>query len=82
MSIIKLKRARNIKIKGKKIIKNSGIIDNSLIEYINESFSEDFVIKMKKGYEDMAELNLEYAEIGCEYMLEDVNEYEAWICGV
>ena len=38
--------------------------------------------KMKMGYKEMAEINLEYSKLGSEYMLDDVNEYEAWICGV
>ena len=37
---------------------------------------------MKRGYIEMAEINLGYSMIGSEYMLDDVNEYEAWICGV
>ena len=42
----------------------------------------DFEEMMKRGYIEMAEINLEYSMIGSEYMLDDVNEYEAWICGV
>ena len=61
---------------------SSTIFDNSLILYNDEIILNDFEIKMKKGYEYMAKLNLEYSESGCEYMLDDVDEYEAWICGV
>ncbi|NSA20359.1 hypothetical protein FHU25_004432 [Clostridium saccharobutylicum] len=57
-------------------------MEKSLIQYINEGISAEFERIMKKGYEDMAEINLEYSKIGFEYMLDDVNEYEAWICGV
>ena len=66
----------------KKIKKNSRVMNNSLILYNDEIILNDFEIKMKKGYEYMAKLNLEYSESGCEYMLDDVDEYEAWICGV
>ena len=85
MSIINLNDMKNKKIsdiKNNKIKKSSGIMEKSLIQYINEGFSADFEKLMKKGYKDMAEINLEYSKLGFEYMLDDVNEYEAWICGV
>jgi CopG family transcriptional regulator/antitoxin EndoAI len=85
MSIIKLNNIKNKKmrdIENNKIKKSSGIMEKSLIQYINEGFSAEFEILMKTGYRDMAEINLEYAKLGFEYMLDDVNEYEAWICGV
>jgi len=85
MSIINLNNMKNKKIKdikNNKIKKSSGIMEKSLIQYINEGFSADFERLMKKGYKDMAEINLEYSKLGFEYMLDDVNEYEAWICGV
>ena len=85
MSIIKLNNIKNKKIrdiKNNKIKKSSGIMEKSLIQYINEGLSADFEKIMKKGYQEMAEINLEYSKLGFEYMLDDVNEYEAWICGV
>ena len=85
MSIINLNNIKNKKmryIENNKIKKSSGIMEKSLIQYINEGFSADFERLMKKGYKDMAEINLEYSKLGFEYMLDDVNEYEAWICGV
>jgi CopG family transcriptional regulator/antitoxin EndoAI len=85
MSIIKLNNMKNKKsrdIENNKIKKSSGIMEKSLIQYINEGFSADFEKIMKKGYQEMAEINLEYSKLGFEYMLDDVNEYEAWICGV
>lgn len=66
----------------KKLEKNSRFIEDSLIEYTDKEFSMDFIKKMEKGYKEMAEINLEYSRLGSEYMLDDVNEYEAWICGV
>ena len=85
MSIINLNNMKNKKmrdIENNKIKKSSGIMEKSLIQYINEGFSADFEKIMKKGYQEMAEINLEYSKLGFEYMLDDVNEYEAWICGV
>lgn len=66
----------------KKLEKNSRFIEDSLIEYSDEELLIDFVKQMEKGYKEMAEINLEYSKLGSEYMLDDVNEYEAWICGV
>jgi len=85
MSINNLNIMKNTKIKNiknNKIKKSSGIMEKSLIQYINEGFSADFETLMKNGYQEMAEINLEYSKLGFEYMLDDVNEYEAWICGV
>ena len=85
MSIINLNNIKNKKnrdIENNKIKKSSGIMEKSLIQYINEGFSADFEKIMKNGYQEMAEINLEYSKLGFEYMLDDVNEYEAWICGV
>lgn len=70
------------KINNDNFEKNSGVMEKLLILYINDGISADFEDIMKKGYEEMAEINLEYSKIGFEYMLDDVNEYEAWICGV
>ena len=80
MSSLKLNTIKSMK--SNKFKKNSGVMEKSLILYINEGTSYDFEEIMKKGYEDMAEINLEYSKVGFEYMLDDVNEYEAWICGV
>lgn len=82
MSIINLNKVKNIKINSNKIRKSSRVKDSSVIEYIDENISSDFEKVMKKGYIEMAEINLEYSMIGSEYVLDDVNEYEAWICGV
>ena len=82
MSIIDLNKLKNVKINDKKIIKSSRVNESSLIQCIDEDISAEFEEAMKKGYIEMAEINLEYSMIGSEYMLDDVNEYEAWICGV
>ena len=83
MSVVNLNNVKNDKVdKKNKIKKSSGIMESSLIQYISEGFSADFEEIMKKGYQEMAEINLEYSGLGFEYLLDDVNEYEAWICGV
>lgn len=68
--------------KYEEIKKNSRVRKIPLIVYSDEKNLEDFEQNMKKGYEDMAQINLEYSKCGFECMLDDVNEYEAWICGV
>ena len=83
MSVTNLSNMKKNKVNKKdKIKKSSGIMESSLIQYINDGFSADFEEIMKNGYQDMAEINLEYSRLGFEYMLDDVNDYEAWICGV
>lgn len=83
MSVINLSNVKNNKVdKKNKTKKSSGIMERSLIQYISEGFSTDFEEIMKNGYQEMGEINLEYSRLGFEYLLDDVNEYEAWICGV
>ena len=77
MSLLNIRSNRD-----KKLEKNSRFIEDSIIEYSDENLTNDFINKMKMGYREMAEINLEYSKLGSEYMLDDVNEYEAWICGV
>ena len=60
----------------------SEIVREAIRFYLRERKRTLIVEQMKKGYIEMAEINLEYSMIGSEYMLDDVNEYEAWICGV
>ena len=82
MSRINLDNIKSLKIDNKKITKSSRVNDDSLIQCIDEDISVDFEEIMKRGYIEMAEINIEYSIMGSEYMLDDVNEYEAWICGV
>ena len=64
-------------------IKKSRKIKESLIIYSEQNkLSKSEIIEMKKGYEYMAKINLEYSQLGSECMLDDIGEYEAWICGV
>ncbi|MBP1890424.1 CopG family transcriptional regulator/antitoxin EndoAI [Clostridium moniliforme] len=51
-----------------------------LIVYIDKQNSEERERLMKKGYEDMAILNLKLA-IMTDHELDDVNDYETWLCG-
>ncbi|WP_244833963.1 hypothetical protein [Clostridium sp. BJN0001] len=70
------------KIVTEKNEKNSGIFDNQLISYSNDYIQEsDFFEKMKNGYIEMSQIDLEYSGIGFDYFLDDVTQYEAWICG-
>ena len=82
MSIIDFNKMKNVKINSNDTRKSSRVNDESLIQCIDEEISANFEEIMKKGYIEMAEINLEYSMIDSEYMLDDVNEYEAWICGV
>ncbi len=64
-------------------IKKSRKIKESLIIYSEQNkLSKSEIIEMKKGYEYMAKINLECSQLGSEYTLDDIDEYEAWICGV
>ena len=65
-----------------KIKKNSQFIDCSIIEYNEETINEDILNFMKKGYMEMAEINLEFSKIPFECESANINEYENWLCGV
>lgn len=65
-----------------KIKKNSQFIDCSIIEYNEETINEDILNFMKKGYIEMAEINLEFSKIPFECESANINEYENWLCGV
>lgn len=65
-----------------KIKKNSQFNGGKLISYIESVKNEDLYEWMKKGYEEMASINLEYAEEACSLGLHDELEYETWLCGV
>ncbi|GAA0121668.1 MAG: CopG family transcriptional regulator [Clostridium argentinense] len=57
--------------------KNSEFIDETIILYIEEENSIDFIETMKQGYLSMSELNLEIAEFGFEQDVCDFIEYES-----
>ncbi len=65
--------------------KKSEFMSDSIIVYIDDTIEDmslvDFEYSMIKGYQDMAELNLELSRDGVEKLLSDINEYEIWLCG-
>ena len=61
-----------------KNIKNSKLFQDDLI-VCNED--RNIIETMKKGYQEMAKINLQLAmDNECELM--EVKEYETWLCGV
>ncbi|NKF06758.1 hypothetical protein J1C67_07280 [Clostridium gasigenes] len=62
--------------------KKSKFIECSLIEYNEQKYKASFLILMEKGYKEMAEINLEIANIPFECGNANINEYENWLCGV
>ena len=54
---------------------------DNVILYIDDKFNKDMEKVMKKGYKEMAFINLQLASM-TERELVDVNDYEAWLCGV
>ncbi|CAM2883357.1 ribbon-helix-helix domain-containing protein [Hathewaya histolytica] len=57
-------------------IKKSKFIREAIILYIEETKKLKLQEQMKKGYEEMAEVNLQYCELGFENYNEELNEYE------
>lgn len=68
--------------------KNSKYIGGDLIVYSKEGYEGEFCELMKKGYEEMAQINLELSSSIClskdldKYNFDDINEYEKWLFGV
>lgn len=54
---------------------------DSLIVYIDRENNKEIEDIMKKGYQEMALLNLQLA-LMTEHELVDVDDYETWLCGV
>jgi CopG family transcriptional regulator/antitoxin EndoAI len=57
--------------------KRSEFIEEAVILYIEEKKRLSFIEQMKKGYNDMAQLNLEMSEFGLDNFEKELNEYEA-----
>lgn len=57
--------------------KKSEFITEAIILYIEEIKRLNLIEQMKKGYSDMAELNLQMSEIGINSYVNELNEYEA-----
>lgn len=62
--------------------KNSQLNKASLISYIEEDDKASLIEWMKRGYKEMAKLNLEICESGFASDFNDANEYESWLFGV
>lgn len=61
--------------------KNSQFNDYKLISY-KEREKKDLYDWMRKGYEEMASINLNYAEENSIGLYDELIEYETWLCGV
>lgn len=61
------------------IQKNSRANHSNSIEYNEDKNKPDYVNAMKKGYLEMAQLNLKIAIEGDFY---DIGNYETWLSGV
>lgn len=57
--------------------KRSEFIREAIILYIEEKKKLNEISQMGKGYIEMAELNIEFAEMGFSCDMADLNEYEA-----
>ncbi|MCR6513913.1 MAG: hypothetical protein ACRDCB_07670 [Clostridium sp.] len=60
--------------------KSSKYNSDNVILYINDTLSDETIELMRQGYEEMSLINLELASM-TENELNDVNEYETWLCG-
>ena len=56
--------------------KRSEFIREAIILYIEEKKKLNYIDEMKQGYLEMAELNLEIANMGFEIDIKDFKEYE------
>ncbi|AWZ47635.1 CopG family transcriptional regulator [Clostridiaceae bacterium 14S0207] len=56
--------------------KKSEFIREAIIVYIEETKKQSIQEQMKKGYEEMAELNIEYCQLGFQNYKEELEEYE------
>lgn len=59
--------------------KRSEFFREAIILYIKERKNQIKLDEMKKGYEEMANINREYAEQGFEQDIKDLKEYEAML---
>lgn len=57
--------------------KRSEFIREAIILYIEKKKESGFIDEMKRGYVEMAKLNLEISEMGLEKDFNDFSEYEA-----
>ncbi len=76
-----MSKSKEFKKNLKKIQSNSGFINYKLIS-CSKSKNNDLLEWMKKGYQEMASINLGYAEEVVAAEFYDELEYERWLCGV
>lgn len=57
--------------------KNQCQIDkNNIILYIENDFNQEDI---ENGYQEMAQINLEFSQLSCAYDLNECSEYESWL---
>jgi CopG family transcriptional regulator / antitoxin EndoAI len=59
--------------------KKSQFIREAIILYIEERKKLEYIENMKKGYEEMAQINLEISEMGYAEDQKHLEEYEVWL---
>ncbi|OPJ65102.1 CopG family transcriptional regulator [Clostridium oryzae] len=59
--------------------KNSQFIKEAIILYIEQRKKIEYLEKMKKGYIEMADINVEMADMGCSDDFKSLQEYEVWL---
>jgi CopG family transcriptional regulator/antitoxin EndoAI len=59
--------------------KKSQFIRDAIILYIEERKKLNYIDNMKKGYMEMAQINLEISEMSCAEDLKSLQEYEVWL---
>lgn len=59
--------------------KKSQFIKDAIILYIEERKKIKNIEDMKKGYMEMAQMNLEISEMSCAEDLKCLDEYEVWL---
>jgi CopG family transcriptional regulator/antitoxin EndoAI len=59
--------------------KKSQFIRDAIILYIEERKKLNYIENMKKGYMEMAQINLEISEMSCAEDLKSLQEYEVWL---
>ena len=68
--------------------KNRKYIKENLIKYDEKKYEGEFLELMRIGYEEMSDINLElskaidFSKGNVQYKLDDICEYEKWLCGV
>ncbi|WP_163193760.1 CopG family transcriptional regulator [Clostridium thermarum] len=80
--VVNLSETLNRELKGKieeKGKKNSQFIRDAIILYIEERKKTEYIERMKKGYMEMTDVNVELAEMGCADDFKNLQDYEVWL---